>query len=332
MTVEILLATCEGERYVEELILSILNQTHQDILLHIRDDGSLDHTPQIIANLAVNNPEKIIVHPGEKKLGSSENFSYLLGKVKHNHIMFADQDDVWLPNKIELALAKMDELEKASGPDVPLLIHTNLYVVDKELNPISSSFWKYSHLIPSTASMFNRLIVQNVITGCAVMMNRKLVDLAYPIPSEALQHDWWVALVASAFGHIAYLNQATVLYRQHAGNFLGAKSFKSLSFLYAHFYAKREDCVKYKAKNLNQAHIFLERYREKLTEQQRSILSDYCQLLYAPVYKKIYLALKQGFYKNGFIRNLCSLIPRKYHFTDLGKEIKSRWHFLRQSL
>jgi hypothetical protein len=119
-------------------------------------------------------------------------------------------------------LAQIKATEQALGTATPVLAHTDLKVVDENLNTIAPSFWAYSNLDPYRGNAFNRLLMQNVVTGCATVINRALARLAYPIPPEALMHDWWLALVASAFGQIKTIPQKTVLYRQHADNQVGA--------------------------------------------------------------------------------------------------------------
>ena len=104
---------------------------------------------------------------------------------------------------------------------MPVLAHTDLVVVDENLHTIAPSFWSYSNLNPYCGSRLNRLLIQNVVTGSATMINRALARLASPIPQGAVLHDWWLALVASALGRIEAIPEKTVLYRQHGRNCAG---------------------------------------------------------------------------------------------------------------
>lgn len=112
------------------------------------------------------------------------------------------------------------ELELQYGKNVPLLIFTDLTVVDNKLHTLHSSLWKYLQIDPKNTT-FNRLLVENVITGCTILMNQALAKLAFPAPNEIIMHDVWLGLVTSYFGHISYISETTVLYRQHSNNTIG---------------------------------------------------------------------------------------------------------------
>ncbi len=127
------------------------------------------------------------------------------------YIMFCDQDDVWKNDKIEKTLAKMQSMEQ-TYPHRPILIHSDLSVVDRELHLLHKSYWIYQHIDPSKDAI-NRLIFHNTVTGCTMMINRKLAQKAKVIPDEAIMHDWWIVMVASVFGHIGYIDEPLIFYR-----------------------------------------------------------------------------------------------------------------------
>ena len=139
--------------------------------------------------------------------------------------MFCDQDDVWFPDKIAVTLGKMQELEGRHGGERPLLVHTDMKVADGNLRVVADSLWRYQKSDPVRGEALNRLLVQNCATGCSMMINRALCDLALPIPAEAMMHDWWLVLVAAAFGTIGHCAEPTLLYRQHGANDVGAKKW-----------------------------------------------------------------------------------------------------------
>ena len=163
-------------------------------------------------------------------LGASLNFGQLLEYTNTEYIMFSDQDDVWLPNKIELTLNVMKAAEQIY-PNKPVLVHTDLKVVDSELNIISDSMWSYQKLFPEIGDDLSKIMAQNVVTGCTMMINRKARDASIPIPAEAIMYDWWLALNTAEFGKIAYLSIPSILYRQHSGNKIGAKRAKRINIL-----------------------------------------------------------------------------------------------------
>ena len=149
-------------------------------------------------------------------------FGELLEDSDADYMALCDQDDVWLPGRIAKPLERVRAVEREQGAATPILAHTDLAVVDENLDTIAPSFWAYRHLDPYRGSELNRLLVQNVVTGCTTIINRALARLACPIPESIPMHDWWLALVASAFGRIETVPEATVLYRQHGNNSVGA--------------------------------------------------------------------------------------------------------------
>lgn len=220
--IAILLSTYNGEKFLQEQIDSIINQTNQSWQLFIRDDGSTDKTLKILEEYTKNPKINWINKDKPMNLGVIKSFFDLLSNAEADYYMFCDQDDVWLPDKIELTLKKMKELE-TSNLNKPILVHTDLTVVDKDLNVISESMIKSQDLDPNAT--FGRLLVQNSITGCTVMINEPLKEACENIEISKVQmHDWWFALIASAFGEIGFVSKPTILYRQHGNNQVGAKS------------------------------------------------------------------------------------------------------------
>lgn len=224
--VEILLATYNGAAYLEAQLESLLKQTFQDWKVIARDDGSSDATLKILKDFAQRHPNRIqIIEDGKKGLGAKGNFARLLEFAQARYVMFCDQDDVWLPSKIELTLARMQALEAKLGPQTPVLVCTDLEVVDRNLQRIAPSLVEYQSLEPRSGQPWKHLMVQNFVTGCTVMLNRSLLQQALPIPLEAKMHDWWLALVGGVFGHIEFVPEPTVLYRQHGNNDTGAAAW-----------------------------------------------------------------------------------------------------------
>ena len=222
--VEVLMAVYNGEGYIREQIESILNQTYKNIHLIIRDNCSTDQTVAIVQGYQSKYPNKITLLTSSQNVGIIGNFAALLEHAHGDYIMFSDHDDVWLPYKVGRTLEKMDALEQEFGSNIPILVHTDLKVVNKTLEVIHPSFWKYAKLNPEQRSL-SRQLTQNQITGCTLMLNRPLLDLARPLPKNIVMHDWWLGICAAAFGKIGFLAEPTMLYRQHGNNDTGAKKF-----------------------------------------------------------------------------------------------------------
>lgn len=224
--VVIVMASYNGGQFIEAQIRSIQRQTDTQWVLYIRDDGSTDDTVQKINEIGRNDQRIRLVHDEIGNQGAIGNFSILMRlalEENAEHVFFADQDDVWHIEKLAIMLAAIRKKEQAYGKQTPLLVHCDLEVVNETLQPIASSFVKFSMLSPTTADM-GVLLCQNQVTGCACLINRALLEFAYPIPSSVLMHDWWLALLASSAGKIEYIPMALVKYRQHEGNALGATS------------------------------------------------------------------------------------------------------------
>lgn len=305
--VDVLLATYNGSAYLSDQIDSILRQSHENWRIIIGDDGSSDDSWSIIEHYRQLHPECIACYRGESNLGPAGNFSRLLGLADADYVMFSDQDDVWLPDKISNTLRHLLNLEGQHGKEAPLLVHTDAAVADVHLNIIDPSLWHYQNTDP-TRSELNRVLTQNCATGCTMMINRALCERAYPVPDGAIMHDWWMAMVAAAFGKISALQEATVLYRQHDANVYGARNFLALAngglAGLGRAYAKDRDQL---VKMARQAEVFLAFYKPLLTEGQRDMLAAYIRLYRVNPWHRGYLRLKYGFFYSGWLRNLARL-------------------------
>jgi len=222
-SIAILLATYNGALYLEQQIESILYQSFDDWTLFINDDGSSDNTVSIIKSYANKFKEKIIfLQIKQKKLGASMNFQNLLYAVDSKYYMFCDQDDFWLPNKLEISMHAMN-LSENRDPRKPILVHTDLTIVGKELQIINKSFYRYSKTNPLKFCTFNFLGVANCVTGCTILVNNPVKRLINQLPKTGFMYDWWIAIQVSKNGIINYIPESTVLYRQHTRNLIGAK-------------------------------------------------------------------------------------------------------------
>lgn len=305
--IDILMATYNGAKYVTKQIDSILNQTYTDWKLYIRDDGSNDGTKEILQDYENKYPNKIVVIRDNKKgLGAKGNFVELMKYSKSKYCMFSDQDDVWLNSKIEDSINKMLEIENIEGSNFPILVHTDLKVVDDKLEIINESFWNYQNLDKNKTDLRN-LLVQNNITGCTMLMNRGLMNLCKNIPEDCIMHDWWIGLVASAFGKMCIVDKPTMLYRQHGNNEVGAHKYNSFSF------------VKNKLSNIDkisrsiddtiiQAAAFYNEFKDKLSDNDRHLVYNYSILREKNFIQRKQSIVKNKFYKSGLVRNIGYLL------------------------
>lgn len=291
--ITVLLAVYNGEKYLKEQIESILNQSVKDIKIVIRDDGSTDNSGEIIAAYCSEYPHKVSCIKGDATGSASKNFAELFKKCDSEYIMFCDQDDVWLPNKVEKTFAAMLDAEKTG--ETPVLVHTDLKVVDENLCEISPSFFGFQQLKQDNITL-PKLLVQNYVTGCTIMINRALKEKCGDIPSECIMHDWWLALVAVLFGKLVCVDESTMLYRQHSANQVGAKAAYGLSFIKRKLATLDKVRENYNA-TYTQADALLKQYDTVLSENQKEIIKKYCDIPKMCKFKKIRTIKKYGFKK-----------------------------------
>lgn len=304
--IDILMATYNGEKYIEEQIQSILNQTYTDFKLIIHDDGSNDSTVHIIRKYAEQFPDKIqFIDDGIKTGGAKNNFFHLLKFSKAEYIMFADQDDIWKANKVKNAVRCIME-EASQSDDIPLMGYSDLIVVDERLAVINDSFFNMQNLAYDRNS-FNNLLVQNIVTGCTTIFNRKLAQMCTEMPTESIMHDWWLALITSAFGRMFYMEDKDILYRQHGNNTEGAKNCKSPKYILKKMFNPRAIRAAINA-TYCQAEAFKKIYQGQLPKQKEYILDKYISIKYDTKIKKLKTIKENDFQKNGFIKKMVQKI------------------------
>ena len=227
--VVVLLSTYNGEKYLEEQLRSLQAQTGVDVSVLVRDDGSADGTVGILDRWQADG--KLSWYTSEN-LGPGKSFIHLLETAEEgNYYAFCDQDDVWLPDKLRITMDKMRAVELAN-PGKPVIVHTDMYVVDERLNVIHDSFWRSSGLRPDILRTFPYLCICNSVNGCTILMNnaaRRLILEKY-VEHDVMIHDVISALTVAYYGGIIdYVEAPTVLYRQHASNVVGAMSYNKRS-------------------------------------------------------------------------------------------------------
>ena len=231
--VAILLSTYNGERFVHELLESLAGQTYQEFDLIIRDDGSDDRTLEIVDDFIDQNRINIINIDNDggheiPELSLSASFFKILNHAnnipQYSYFLFCDQDDVWHKNKVEKMVGAIKN-EEIRRPNFPILVHSDLRLVDSNGDYMFSSFWKWQHIDPLRNST-SRLLIQNTVTGCATIINRSLSEKLKMSPN-LYYHDYRSALVASLIGVVVPLHEQLIDYRQHGKNVCGAGVEKS---------------------------------------------------------------------------------------------------------
>lgn len=300
-TVQILMAVYNGEDYLCEQIDSILSQTFDDWELLISDDCSTDGSLDIIRRYCARDPRIHIVLDGNRYGSAKNHFMALLRIAKAPYVMTCDQDDVWDADKIALTFAEMRRRESDSKP---VLVCTDLRVVDQRLNELSPSFLDYSGMDASKLDM-GYFLASCLVTGCTMMVNGPLLRLLQkPIDeNRIIMHDWWASLVAAAMGEVIHMDRATISYRQHTDNSVGAERFSVASALAALDQKRATERAA-----LVQASEFERVFSDLLSPEQVKQVDAFLATEKTPPIFRIRLLSKAGVWRKGFLRNAGTLL------------------------
>lgn len=207
--VSVVMAVYNGELYLKEQLESISNLTYNNIELIISDDGSDDSTLKIIKEFQQKFPLKLIINKGKK--GVNGNFYNALKHATGDYIALCDQDDIWLPNKIEILLEHIDDYD---------IIHSSVELIDKMGQKHSNKLLVKEYTQDHTDKTdFIDFITIGWMLGCTSLIRRELVEKAMPFPDDIFFHDWWMTFVSLKEGNgIKFINTPTIKYRQHTTN------------------------------------------------------------------------------------------------------------------
>ncbi|KMK18080.1 glycosyl transferase family 2 [Pluralibacter gergoviae] len=302
--VDVILAAYNGESFIKEQIYSILSNfehlKHFDCRLLISDDQSSDSTTKVVKKISAVD-ERVILLDSNKKGGVKYNFHYLLNNTNADYIFFSDQDDLWLPEKMKVTLDKILEVENEK--DIPVLVHSDLCVVDAQLFPINISMFRYQAL--NSKPSFSELLISNSVTGCTMACNKILIsNIKHSRIQDSIMHDWYMALYASSFGILEFVSKPTILYRQHSNNQVGAKKISlkntlSLNKLKDNVHQARTSVIRTK----KQAELFMDDFGMLLNSDNKKILDNYIQSFNGSFIHRFLFFIKPGNKKKGMLRN-----------------------------
>ena len=284
-SVEILLATHNGELFLREQIDSILAQSSSDWHLTISDDASTDQTPAIIHEYCIGFPDKITsVRTGLHFGNARDHFFHLMRTCTAHYMFFCDQDDVWYADKVEKLMRVMLEEERRMGAATPLLVFCDQVPTDQRLHPLAHSLMAYQAQHAQTID-YRALLMQNIVTGGAMVINRALADLAGECcaPAQTMMHDWWIAVTAARFGSVIYVNEPLGIYRQHGQNSVGATNARSFHFLWKNLLRIRE-LRRIIGQKKVQAAVFASTYRDRLSTEDDAFLSAFIKARSGPLF------------------------------------------------
>ncbi len=219
MKLSIAMTTYNGEKFIREQLDSILNQTRLPDEIVISDDASADKTVEILMEYKEKYPKLINLLLNKENVGFVKNFERAIMNTTGDLVALSDQDDVWLPTKLEKECKVLEE-----NKDVGM-VFCDLKVVDEKLNTIYDSLWKRKSLnmkgILKGNSFFQKILIEgNRATGCTIMVRKEILDKTLPF-NDKIAHDYWIALVVSTLSDVFAIDETLVLYRQHGKNQIG---------------------------------------------------------------------------------------------------------------
>ena len=310
----IIMAVYNGQEYIREQLESLKDQTYTEWRLVIRDDRSSDKTAEIVKKFSDEVEQEVIFKVNEKPSGSAKNnFALLINDAKESdYVMFCDQDDIWKKDKIEITFNKMKQAEERYGRDFPLLVHGDVEVIDENGNINADSMFEMSHI--NADSKLPQILIQNHVTGCTMMCNKKLIAgiSEYTSSEYIIMHDYLAALYASVFGKIEVIKKPLLSYRQHSGNSVGAKNNNNPMYLLKRLANGRKSYKEAMETSRNQVKFFVEIYREELAAEkyceEYELMSGYASLGSRAKLYRIMFYKKNHIWKNGTIRKIMQVI------------------------
>ncbi|MFC6260649.1 glycosyltransferase family 2 protein [Levilactobacillus fujinensis] len=306
--VAILMSTFNGADFIEQQIESICEQSYEGWTLYIRDDGSTDETLNIIRKF-MKNDHRIVLYEEEKpvNLGPAESFMTMLSRIDANYYLFSDQDDFWLSDKVEKTLLVMKRLNQHE----PNLVHTNLSLTDRELEVSAPSFSK------TAFDDVQSILLANDITGCTVMINRKLRDLVKYQISIPCMHDMWLGLIAAQFGNVDYIKASTMLYRQHGNNVVGSTTNKMAKIKGFNSISEKNRLMT----TVLTARELLKKYGNYFSIEERKTLITLSQLGKVSLFKSLWRIKKNRIYKHSFLATTSFILKIMLNYSSLKSSI-----------
>lgn len=305
LKVAVLMSTYNGADFILDQLKSLKDQSYNEFDLYVRDDGSSDNTINILNDFEGLSIK--IVKDNLGNLGPAGSFMALLSKVNSDIYFFCDQDDYWLPDKINKSLNLISK-----NNDVPCIVHSDLILVDSKLNFLNNTFHQVDRVDPKLLVMTNKLYVQNCVVGCTLVFNEKMKKIAldkYQIGIDVVaMHDWWIAILAKNFGLILFLDEPLILYRQHHKNVSGASNSKKSPLV---FLKKLISGVGFKKVN---------KYHEKIVSQSSLLLKLHSNELESDVLNLNEIIVKSGF--EGGISSIFKLVKLNCYFSSFSINLK----------
>jgi len=291
----ILLASYNGEKYISEQLDSIINQTYKNWELIIRDDGSKDETVTILNKYEKKDERIKVLRDDKGNLGFLKNFEELLYNAKEEFVLFSDQDDFWLKNKLEKFVEKIRDLDE-KVLSKPLLVHCNSLVCDEKLEVIKEKFIDSKIAKKNNSNIY---FFEYIVQGSTSMVNKKMIREGLPFLKSVTLHDRYFHLLSQFLGTRIFIDESLIKYRQHERNAIGAsKSILKKIMNKKYFYVEDRKLIeeikktynkRLRKKDLNDIEKYLEVTDRNKNRLERFWLSKYFQM---KLLKRLVLLIK----------------------------------------
>ncbi|MFD1601611.1 glycosyltransferase family 2 protein [Flavobacterium artemisiae] len=288
--VDILMATYNGEKYLKDQINSILYQTYKNWRLIIRDDNSSDRTTEIINNYADLDPRIIICNDDKGNLGVFKNFMELISISDSPYIMFADQDDIWINDKVEVSLKFIRKVEKENSPT---LVFSNSILMNEGL----TKKFGFNYRTSFKPELTNFLFYNAGYQGAAMIFNIDLKKKIFPFFDNCPVHDYHISLVGLLLGNVFYIDRPLMLYRRHEK----ATTVQNLTILSRLRWVLKKKSFIYDVKMLHYLKAFSKHYESTIPERKKKIIEEYFLLVSneLSMFRKARIVMKSKFTLRG---------------------------------
>ncbi len=300
--VSIVVATYNGELFLEKQLQSVISQTYSNLEIIVCDDCSTDTTLDIVKKFQqLDNRVQVITNNNNK--GYVKNFETGLNCCSGELIALCDQDDIWEKNKIEILVNKI-------GSDV--LIHSDASLIDENDNLFSNSYVEYSHKLTKPHNLIE-IINNGIVTGCTSMFKKELLSYILPFPNKLYVHDKWISVVAFVHGTVGFVKLPLIKYRQHSYNQIGATKVKSNGIIASiKNFIKKVDLLLvdniFEKNQLCFIDIVVEKIKVSSKERKKLL-----------ILRRYYKYIIQDKYFKAFVLYVCL-----FHYFELNKPLKFR--------
>lgn len=273
-SISVAMASYNGGSFLRQQINSILSQTLPPSDIFVSDDRSEDSTLSIL--IAESSDHRLRYCVNKERLGVIANFKNAISLCADSDFTaLSDQDDVWMIHKLEILAGELSQIET---DNTPAMVYSDLSLTDAAGNVINPSFWNelghdwYTHCLPT-------LLFGNFVTGCTILMNRKMREAFTIMPSDILMHDAWLALIAFSFGKAGRVMEPLVLYRRHENNVSAVGEYRKKTRVDKWIEHARQ-LIKndFLTEQFALLKKFISFYEDRLSDDHKKIIQDFLRL------------------------------------------------------